>query len=87
MADLMVKLIRFLDGEAPGESRGFALSLENLVRSYGATLHAPIPGLGEGDDYVQISGVPIENAEKLRGELERLQGVEAAYFKPSDELP
>jgi hypothetical protein len=87
MPDLMIKLSR---GLAMAVSRSADTSSEDLTRlieSYGATLGRPVGSAGEASQYFKVEGVEGESTERLRTELSRLEGVEAAYVKPADELP
>lgn len=87
MADLMIKLsTRLAKAVAEGGSPD-SEALPRLISSYGARLGTPIGMLEGPDRYHRVEGVEVEKAEQLRRELEQLEGVEAAFIKPTDELP
>jgi hypothetical protein len=87
MAELMIKLSRNLADSRSSLSSDSSSLLDRLVDSYGATINGPTGAVGESSQYFRIVGVEAEQQEKLRRDLERLEGVEAAYLKPSDEMP
>lgn len=87
MTNLMVKLSRRLADAVSTQFGNESASLERLVSSYGARLSRPVDKTGELARYFQISDVPNDTGEQLRRDLEQLEGVEAAYFKPADQLP
>jgi hypothetical protein len=87
MADLVVKLSRDLahsmltlgsikDGE-----------ITHTLQSFDARLAMPTDAAGESAQFFLVDGVEPEKIEQLRQTLEGLNGIEAAYIKPSDALP
>jgi len=87
MTEIVVKLSNDLAQAMSSSSDDSDRQLLQLVDAYGAMLSAPTGSVGESAQYFRVEGVDPEKGESLRRDLERLDGVEAAYFKPSDELP
>jgi len=57
------------------------------LRLYGAKLSPPTGTIGETAQYFLITSVASERVNDLVESLRQQRGVEAAYVKPSDELP
>lgn len=90
MIEIVIKLSRDLVEAMSSSSADSDRSdrrLMKLVDDYGAKLSAPTHAVGESAQYFRVEGVAPEDGESLRRDLERLDGIEAAYIKPSDALP
>ena len=87
MSELMIKLTHYQSNHESGRVGIISEAVRRLVHSYGAKLSEPISGPGSTEQYAQVYDVPAHLGEKLRQDLERLDDIEAAYFKPADELP
>lgn len=87
MIEIVIKISQDLAKALSSSSGDSDRQLLKLVESSGATLSVPTGSVGESAQYFRVVGVAPEKGESLRRDLERLDGVEAAYIKPSDALP
>ena len=87
MSDLMVKLTPELSSKLMGGRSGETDEVSRIVDAFGATLVAPTAAVGESAQYFRVEGWTPADVDDLRDALERLDDVEAAYLKPSDDLP
>lgn len=87
MADLMVKLSPSLAQSMGRGAPPQSSALLDLLAASHATL-VPVGGLlNEPAEYFRVEVFEPGAIGDLRASLERLDGVEAAFIKPSDELP
>lgn len=61
--------------------------IARTLQDFNARLVAPAQAVGESRQYFHVEGVKPDRIEDLRRRMAPLEGVEAAYIKPSDELP
>ncbi len=87
MSDLMVKLSQELSSRLIGDRGGASDEVSRLVEAYGATLVAPVFAVGEAAQYFRVEGWTPADVDDLRRALDSLDDVEAAYLKPSGDLP
>jgi hypothetical protein len=73
---------RALRGSAPDAAA--ATELEALLAGFGVRLTPQHPGVSDSElqSYFTISGIPLNEAERLASALRRLEVVEAAYIQP-----
>jgi hypothetical protein len=64
-----------------------ASELLNAISAKGAKLGSPTGSVGEASQYYSIENVDAHSSEALTRVLSAIDGVEAAYAKPADELP
>jgi hypothetical protein len=62
-------------------------AITHTLHSFDAQLAMPTDAAGESAQFFRVDGVEPEKIEQLRQKLEGLNGIEAAYIKPSDALP
>lgn len=92
MADLLVLTLYFTPTVASalrrGSDDGAAGEVAAVLRDEGLALQPLHPeGLDPSLDRTFSVQVPADKAEALRQRLSSLEGVDGAYFKPSDEAP
>ena len=87
MPDLMIKLSSKLAQAAASTAHRPPAKLARTLAAFGATLGPPTGTIGEARQYFRVEGVQPRQLEALKQALERLDGVEAAYIKPTDEAP
>jgi len=87
MADLVVKLSRDLSHSVLTSGSIKDGDIAHTLQSFDARLAMPTDAAGESAQFFRVDGVEPEKIEQLRQKLEGLNGIEAAYIKPSDALP
>ncbi|MBY3513364.1 MULTISPECIES: hypothetical protein [Rhizobium] len=87
MADLVVKLSRDLSHSVITSGSIKDGEIAHTLQSFDARLAMPTDAAGESAQFFRVDGVEPEKIEQLRQKLEGLNGIEAAYIKPSDALP
>ncbi|WP_139108488.1 MULTISPECIES: hypothetical protein [unclassified Ensifer] len=87
MADLIIKLNREAADAMVTSGGSQPKVIAGILHDFDARLVAPAQDAGEARLYFRVDGVRPERIEDLRNRLAPLEGVEASYIKPSDELP
>lgn len=87
MVELVVKLSQDLIANAKQGGSIASDALGNVLAEHGVTLIAPVEVAGEAAQYYRVEDVATEHIGALRDDLARLDGIEAAYVKPTDALP
>ncbi|MEH7906232.1 hypothetical protein V7798_00825 [Rhizobium laguerreae] len=87
MADLVVKLSRDLAQSMLTSGSIKDGDITHTLQSFDARLAMPTDAVGESAQFFRVDGVEPEKIERLRQKLEGLNGIEAAFIKPSDALP
>lgn len=87
MTELMVKLSRHHEHSAMEESPSKLTEIERTLIGFDAKLVAVAGPVGAPVEYYRVEGVQPGDLGDLRSLLERCEGVDAAYIKPSDAMP
>ena len=87
MAQLVVKLSRGLSEEILRTDRAAKTMIEEYLSARGLKLLSGGGTVGESKQYFFIDGIASPEIDKIREDLQRQHGVEAAYEKPPDALP
>ncbi len=87
MPDLMMKLTADWAQRIARSDRRPPPELAKVLDTFRATLGPPTGTVGEASQYFRVETADPRHLTALQRSLERLDGVEAAYVKPADELP
>jgi hypothetical protein len=87
MADLIIKLNSETADAVVTSGGSQPKVIAGILHDFDARLVAPALSAGEARLYFRVDGVKPDRIEDLRDRLAPLEGVEASYIKPSDELP
>ena len=86
MGDIVVKVTPELAAALASTDPSVA-DFHRTLRIHKAKLGPPTGTTGETRYYFLVTGAPPERVDGLLEDLRRQRGVDAAYIKPSDELP
>ncbi|TBF24868.1 MULTISPECIES: hypothetical protein [Rhizobium] len=87
MAELVVKLSRDMAHSMLTSGSIKDGDITQTLQLFDARLAMPTDAAGESAQFFRVDGVEPGKIEQLRRKLEGLNGIEAAYIKPSDALP
>lgn len=87
MPTFMIKVSSELAHSLRSNDLAKTSELLNVINEHGAKIGLPTDRAGEPSLYYSVEGVDEKRSDSLRRKLSALPDVDAAYAKPSDELP
>lgn len=87
MSEIVIMLIRGNSSREAREDQGLHEPVKRVLDQFAPGLSLQAGEVSERGEYFYIKNIPGDRVDELREVLANLEGVEAAYVKPADELP